>query len=837
MAMTDSSKLLDAMQRDWSSGRRRRAEEYLTDSKLDDVGAVDIIYQEYILRRECGERPAPAEYVLRFPQHADALKKQFELEAMLSESAEGDETLDSAAPSESMQALLGSDGDPLWRRQKARDSLPMPEKIGAYTIASELGSGAFGTVWLGHHGVIKKAAAIKMLHGDRINAAAYEKFRLEAELVAKLSHAAVVGVHDFGLHAGRPYIVMEYLDGGTLSKRLREDGVRTPEEATGLIISIAEAVAAAHAAGIVHRDLKPGNVLLSSTGAPKVADFGLARLTGAETVERIVAGTPNYMAPEQAEARPNVGPPADIYALGAILYELLTGRPPFQGTSPEAVLEQVVRDEPVPPRRLRPDIGRDLETIILQCLQKDPQRRYGSAGELAADLRRYNRGEPVKARPVSWPEKVWKWAKREPLTATLSTLTAIVIIGAFIGMSIMLKRTRASESNERQAKINESLRATAEEREKNRVSDILYVKQLVDCSNDLREQTRHIPAARRGLDACPANRRDWEWSVLNARVSQLSRAGDDPESIELIEARDQPGYVHETVPGLSRLQAIALGPGGRVAVAGDDGQVALREGGAWLIFRGHTEHQLVVCIAFDSRGHLVSADQSGLLLLRDLRGRELRRLHCGAQVHSILPLDSGRIAWTTAAKRDSRIGVWEADGTAKTLVTTDMPCCALARTADGFFAADFDGSIRRFLSDGTAVSSLPQSHTNKIADIAVSPDGKTLASVAGNSLITNELDEIEFYFTDIASGERRTLEGEHKARPLCIAFHPAGHRLATAGVDHDIYIWDTVNGRKLVCFDGPRDKVNGLVFDADGVLHAVDDAGVYHRWRPERAGK
>ena len=273
--------------------------------------------------------------------------------------------------------------------------------------------------------------------GEHAQPQSLPRFRLEAETLARLRHPNIVQVYEVGSAAGRPFFAMEYVEGGTLSARLR--GQPQPaRDAAALVAVLAQAVHAAHQAGVVHRDLKPSNVLLAEAkaeetfGTPKISDFGLAKRVQVDcslTRTGMVLGTPGYMAPEQARAEgKEVGPACDIYALGSILYHLLTGRPPFVGPRPMDVLLQVVHDEPASVRRLFPQAPRDLETICLKCLHKEPRRRYLSAEALAEDLRRCLDGRPVLARPTPPWERAWKAARRRPVVATLVVACSIALL-------------------------------------------------------------------------------------------------------------------------------------------------------------------------------------------------------------------------------------------------------------------------------------------------------------------------------------------------------------------------------------------------------------------------
>jgi tetratricopeptide (TPR) repeat protein len=318
---------------------------------------------------------------------------------------------------------------------------PSPEgpalpQIPGYEVEAVLGRGGMGIVFRARHLRLNRPVALKMtLAGAYAGPHELDRFQREAEAVARLRHPNVVQVYDVGDADGRPYFTMELVDGGSLAQKLA--GTPQPARpAAQLVATLAGAVHAAHSAGIIHRDLKPANVLLAADGAPKVSDFGLARrLEGGAglTQSRIALGTPSYMAPEQARGQTKaIGPAVDVYALGAILYELLTGRPPFQGETPAETMLQVISHEPVPPSHLNAKVPRDLETVCLKCLHKEPAKRYASAAALADDLRRFEQGRPIQARPVSWAERSWRWIRRNPTAAAL-LLTALAFVGLASG--------------------------------------------------------------------------------------------------------------------------------------------------------------------------------------------------------------------------------------------------------------------------------------------------------------------------------------------------------------------------------------------------------------------
>jgi len=320
-------------------------------------------------------------------------------------------------------------------------------EIDGYDVLGELGRGGMGVVYKARHRRLKRLVALKMiLAGDHAGGEHRARFAAEAEAVARLSHPNIVQIYAVGEQDGRPYFALELVDGGSLARRLK-GGAFLPREAAQLAESLARGIAAAHRRGIVHRDLKPANVLLTAEGIPKITDFGLAKslagsgsgpgpgsagCVGDPTRSGAILGTPNYMAPEQADGR-DVGPSADLYGLGSILYELLTGRPPFRSGSTLETLDLLRTREPEPPGRLRPRLPRDLDTICLKCLEKEPARRYASADDLADDLRAFLGGEPIRARPASRRDRAWRYARGRPAEAALAGAGGMATLGLAVG--------------------------------------------------------------------------------------------------------------------------------------------------------------------------------------------------------------------------------------------------------------------------------------------------------------------------------------------------------------------------------------------------------------------
>jgi tetratricopeptide (TPR) repeat protein/tRNA A-37 threonylcarbamoyl transferase component Bud32 len=419
-----AERMLDEQSGCWRRGEPRSVEFFLArDPTLrdDPERVLDLIYHEVLLRTRLKESPSLDEYVQRFPEFADQLKTQFEVHEALEPEVDARETLRPTSP------LLAA--------------VAPPPAVPGYQLIGELGHGGMGVVYEALHLGLKRRVALKMLRaGVAAGDDQLARFRTEAEALARLDHPHVVQVYEVGSHEGRPFFAMELVTGGSLEDRLHGEP-QPPRTAARLLELLARAVHAAHENRLVHRDLKPANVLFAPCapaaagavdlwGLPKITDFGLAKQLDADSLRTRsgdILGTPSYMAPEQAYGRNHaVGPATDVYALGAVLYEMLTGRPPFRGATVWDTLHQVGLEEPVPPRRLQPKAPRDLETVCLKCLHKEPRRRYPSAAALADDLRRFLDGSPVRARPLPWWERLARAVRRRPAVTVAVLLVAVL---------------------------------------------------------------------------------------------------------------------------------------------------------------------------------------------------------------------------------------------------------------------------------------------------------------------------------------------------------------------------------------------------------------------------
>jgi serine/threonine-protein kinase len=464
------------------------------------------------------------------------------------------------------------------RRAPAADAAAVLPRIEGYSVEGVLGHGGMGVVYKARHLKLNRTVAIKMvLAGTHAHPTEFARFLREAKAVAQLRHPGIVQVYDAGDLEGLPYFTLEFVEGGNLGEKLKGTPLLA-EQAAGLMVTLAEAVQVAHDAGIVHRDLKPGNILLTADGAPKVGDFGLARHFGEGeglTLSGTRIGTPSYMPPEQAAGKfGDVGPAADVYSLGAILYELLTGRPPFRAATAAETIHQVVYQETVPPHRLNVRVPRDLETVCLKCLNKDPQRRYSSAAALADDLKRFIEGRPIQARPLGWGGRLWRGGRREPVAASF-VATVLVTLGLAVGGGFWLQRQQAlsrTESARQEGRVWAAVQAALDQaaalREQGRWPEVRAVlstaPSLLDSSAParLREALRRARADadlvntveefRLRLAEGGSERRDGEGSngvESRSYAEAFRKYGIDPETQGPVElaARVRDSEIHQTL--------------------------------------------------------------------------------------------------------------------------------------------------------------------------------------------------------------------------------------------------------------------------------------------------
>ena len=726
---------------------------------------------------------------------------------------------------------------------------PRAPSVPGYEVLGELGRGGMGVVYKARDPRLNRVVAVKMvLAGEHAGAAELRRFQAEAEAVARLQHPNIVAVYEVGEHEGRPFLVLEFVSGGSLAQQLA--GMPMPsEQAAELIETLARAMHFAHQKGIIHRDLKPANILLAVSDAsqerpaeqrfseaslngcvPKITDFGLAKRlegNGGQTHSGAILGTPNYMAPEQAAGRTReVGPLADVYALGAILYDALTARPPFKGTSLLDTLEQVRTREPVPPSQLQPRVPRDLETICLKCLEKDPARRYASALELADDLGRFRAGEPIHARPASRLERLLKWAKRRPAAAalvTVSSLGSLLLLAVLTGSLVLIaqkqQRTEEALRSEEQAKdvaelafrkSEESLRHEQEARQRERRT--AYLRGVVLADREF--LAGNITQVEKVLDECPQEFRAWEWGYLKrlCHLDLLTLRGHDKVVNSVVYSADGKRLLSASVDDTARLWDTASGKALRV-LRGRGGH--LRDA----VFSPDGKRVAAVDIAVTVETSLGKAVLGGKVLVWDADSGELKHTW---GVASGLPM---ALAFAPDGRR---LAVASDDGLVYLLdAVTGKQALRLAGHKKTVECVAFSPDGRRVLSGGDDRLAIVwnaqtgehlaalEGHVAAIRRVAFSPDGRLAASAAEDGTVK---------LWDLAARrERMTLVG-HTALVTGVVFAPDGRRLASASADGSARIWNVATGRELLVLRGHRDALGRIAFAPDGTRVATASA-------------
>jgi WD40 repeat protein len=733
--------------------------------------------------------------------------------------------------------------------------------VPGYEILQELGRGGMGIVYQARQVALNRVVALKVIRaGAGAGAQELERFRIEAEAVARLQHPHIVQIHEIGEQAGCPYFALEFVEGGTLAQRLAGTPLAS-RQAAALLETLARAMHHAHERGILHRDLKPGNVLLTADGTPKISDFGLAKyldealaptVLARQTQSGAVLGTPSYMAPEQAQGKnKEIGPAADVYALGAILYELLTGRPPFKAATPLETLRQVIWDEPVPPARLQPKVPRDLETLCLKCVQKEPGKRYPSALALAEDLRRFLAGEPIRARPVGRGERLWRWCRRNPALSTASgvaALTLLAVVALAIGFGLYQSRAAADLRQEKQQ--TEAARNKSERH----AATLALDQGLALCEQG--EIGRGMLWLAHGLEIAPAAAADLRYAI---------RAN-------LAAWRLQLTSLQMSLPHQGSVRAVSFSPDGKTLVTSSELMNAERtmldrmEARLW---EAATGNPLGPPLQHPARVSFVAFSPGGKTILTVSRADKTARLWEAATGKPIGPPLQQEVSGQGVFSPDGRTMLIQGDAGAPQLwdTATATPLGPPLRQQVGQYGMAVSPDGR------TVVTAQPDSYPDtaqlwdavtgqrigpplqyqgRVDKVAFSPDGKTVliantdtnqgtvrlwAAATGRSIgqpLQNRKaigaaafsPDSRLVLTGCIDGTARLWEaatGQPLGPPMLhqrsiwrVAFSPDGRSALTAAADSTARLWEVPTGRPI---GGPlahRDWLDGAAFSPDG---------------------
>ena len=678
---------------------------------------------------------------------------------------------------------------------------PTARNFGDYELLEEIARGGMGVVYRARQPRLGRILALKMiLAGPFASKQVIQRFRGEVTAAALLQHPNIVAIHDVGLHDGQHYFTMDYVEGQNLAQLVGNRPL-SPAKAARYVRLIAEAIHYAHQQGILHRDLKPSNVLVDASDQPRVTDFGLAkRLDGdaSLTLTGQMLGSPNFMPPEQASSqRGKVGRTGDVYGLGAILYYLLTARPPFQAESFESILTQLLNTEPVSPRMLNSSVPRDLETLCVKCLQKEPSRRYQSAQEVADELDRFLRDEPIQARPVTRAERTWRWCRRRPALAGLVAALVLVFLLGFAGTLWQWRHAvQSATAAIEQRHLADANRETAEQ---NLYSADMHEAVAALGDGDLGRAKelieRHRPRSGQ------TDLRGFEWRLLWQRC----------RSDELYALR---GYTNA-------LHTLRFSPDGdTLATRTRNGQVKVWD----LIIQRERftitnvttlgeftpDGQKFVCGLGDGSVELCDARTGRTFPLLENAGSLVAVLNDGKTVATTAKKFVVKL-WDIASRRETFVlpgrgglDLWGPQFGAGVVITPDGRKLALRnKSARGITLWNLPG--KEILNGSLDPRDQGE---DPFTFLQLSPDGKVLATGGFSGLVS---------FWDMATGDELLPHLQaHSESVVAAAFSPDGRVLATAGLDQTIKVWDIATRHELNTLKGHENGVFAVTFSADG---------------------
>jgi WD40 repeat protein/tRNA A-37 threonylcarbamoyl transferase component Bud32 len=655
--------------------------------------------------------------------------------------------------------------------------------FGDYDLLEEIARGGMGVVYKARQSKLGRIVAVKMIQAGPLSGKEFvRRFRTESAAAAILQHPNIVAIHDVGVHEGLHYFSMDYVEGRNLAQRVGQQPLAA-NKAAGYVEIIAKAIHYAHERGILHRDLKPSNVLIDSNDQPRITDFGLARRLDGEsslTMTGQVLGSPNFMPPEQAGAkRGKVGRPSDVYALGGILYFLLTARAPFQADSLEHTITQVIHAEPVSLRLLNPSVPRDLETITLKCLEKEPSRRYQTAQELADELGRVLRHEPIRARPITHPEKLWRWCRRKPALATALGFALAALMVGLATTSWQWRRAERLAGTERRERIDGQRQ--------------LYVATM-NLAQAAWEQNQVSRAKQLLEDSATNPERAFEWFYWQRQMH-----------LELKELRGHTGPI----------LAVAYSPdadGRQIVTASADRTVKVWDaasGTELLTLSGHAAP--VRSVAFFPDGHRIvtgSWDQTARVwdattgkLLHSLRGHR-------KEIFSVAVSRDGQRIATGSLDHTARI--WDATTGNSLLEFTNHAhgVWAIAFSPDGrrVVSGSWDKTARVWDADSGKQLALTE-QTDAVFSVAFSPDGQTI--------VTGTKDGTVRLWDALSGAHRQTFEG-HQRPVFSVSFSPNGQRIISGSDDQTARVWDVTTGKTMRLLKGHGSRIGSVAYSPDG---------------------
>jgi eukaryotic-like serine/threonine-protein kinase len=769
----------------WLAGERVPAESYL-DLRPDlrsDERAVDLVYGEFLVREELEDAPPEDEYFARFPEFEPQLRRQFELHRALASAGSGDPVKGTTCPdSPSLPPEDRSNGSP---RQP-----PAALSVEGYELLGELGRGGMGVVYKARQVRLDRLVALKViLAGEHAGAEHLARFRREGELLARIQHPNITQIYEVSEQDGRPFFALEYVDGQSLAQRFSGIPLQ-PRHAAHLVETLAHAIHAANVRGVIHRDLKPANVLMTAAGVLKITDFGLGkRLDNGAGATRSgeLMGTPSYMAPEQARGRTRlIGAATDVYGLGAILYELLAGRPPFHAETPLDTVLLVLNAEPVPPSRSQPRIPHDLETICLKCLRKEPEDRYADGAALAEDLRRFLAHRPINARRVGPLGRARLWWRRKPAQAALTIAVAVLLATIALGATLAAYRLRQEHWTSFMAQARASRRTELPGR---RFDGLVALTKAARIRPSL-ELRNEAVAAMGSVDIRLLQQLDVSLSVVTTLAfdAALERyaVGDAEGNVFIRRIADNRDLLRFSNPGRpawalqfspnGKLLAARFHPSGHDAIA-PEFRIWDAKSGAVVVSEHPSKKHGPWEFSPDSR-RIALAYLDGSLEIRDLSsGKAVERLASGPVPYSMAFSPDGR---ALAASTWQPAEVWVRD-----LET---------------------GLVLRF------------PHPAEVRGIAWHPRSKLLAAACADNGI---------YIWEIArrTGQPRSILKGHEGSPRWLAFNHDGDLPVSTGWDGTVRLWDPWVGAQRVVSPGhdylpqfsPDDRRLGFGLDRSGI--------------------